>query len=83
MNLRTSKVVSLVTLGTLILGAILAGCGKNEDGPQLSDDELLKRGRAGHEAAAGGAKPPAGTPGSPDQLGGQGGRGNPPASTGK
>jgi hypothetical protein len=38
----------------------------------MSDDELLKRGQAGHNPTGGptAAKPPAGVPGSPDQLGG-------------
>ena len=74
--------MSIATLGIIVLSGLLASCGKSDDGPLLSDDELLKRGRAGHEAATGAAKPPAGTPGSPDQLNNQGGRGL-PASPGK
>jgi len=40
--------------GVLLLGLVsvfgMIGCSNNEDGPSLSDDELLKRGKAGHEA---------------------------------
>lgn len=55
----------------LIVASCILGCGSGSDGPQLSDDELLKRGKGGHDAAANNAqKPPPGTPGSPDQLGG-------------
>ncbi len=60
----------------VLTAGILAGCGKKDDeGPQFSDDDLLKRGQAGHDAGAKGpAGPPAGAnvPGSPDQL--KGGR---------
>ena len=55
---------------TLLAAGCLFGCGSGSDGPQLSDDELLKRGKGGHDAASNSAKPPPGTPGSPDQLAG-------------
>jgi hypothetical protein len=45
----------------------LAGCSKDADGPSLSDDDLLKRGQAGHNAASGGQKLPPGTPMAPGQ----------------
>ena len=61
----------LIAFGLMVVlvGGILAGCGKkDDDGPQMSDDDLLKRGSAGHDAAGGksGYKPPAGVPGSPE-----------------
>lgn len=34
-----------------LLCAFMAGCGSS-DGPSFSDDELLKRGQAGHNAAS-------------------------------
>jgi len=49
--------------GVLLLGLVSIfgafGCSNNEDGPSLSDDELLKRGKAGHEA---GMQRPAASP---------------------
>jgi len=59
----------IITIFSLSLLAILSltGCSGNSDGPSFSDDELLKRGKAGHDAAAGAAKPPAGVPAAPSQ----------------
>ena len=55
---------------SLVGGFCLVGCGNSNDGPSLSDDELLKRGRAGHDAAGGSTyKPAPGTPASPYQTG--------------
>ena len=47
------------TLVILALGLLstffMAGC-SNPDGPSFSDDDLLKRGKGGHDAATSGAK---------------------------
>jgi hypothetical protein len=79
------KRLILAIFSLTLLSVLTAGCsggGDKDEMAPLSDAELLKRGAAGREAGQGGAKPPAGIPGSPDQVGGQGGRGAPPATTG-
>jgi|GEM_PF-5759082 len=40
-------------LALCLLAAFTAGCGSSkDDGPNFSDDDLLKRGQAGHNAAS-------------------------------
>jgi len=70
--LKTNKSFILLGLLALVGSAFLSGCSgggdKGEMAP-LSDEELLNRGKAGHEAAAGGS-PAGGTPpGQPQTTG--------------